>query len=64
MAQYLKITQVRSGIGRPEPQRLVLKGLGLKRPNQHRIIKDSPAVRGMIRKIPHLVRVEAADQGA
>ena len=61
MAIKLKITQLKSGIGRPETQRLTLKGLGLKGPNRTVELKDTPSIRGMIRKVSHLVKVEAAD---
>ena len=61
MAIKLKVTQVRSGIGRPETQRKTLEGLGLRGPHRSVILKDTLAVRGMIRKVSHLVTVEAAD---
>ena len=54
----LKVTQVRSGIGRNQRQRDTLVGLGLKRLNQTRELEDTPAVRGMINKVRHLVEVE------
>jgi large subunit ribosomal protein L30 len=57
----LRITLVRSVIGRPRKQREVVKGLGLRRIDSEVIRKDSPETRGMINKISHLVRVEAMD---
>jgi large subunit ribosomal protein L30 len=54
----LKIQLVRSVIGRPQKQREVVKGLGLRRINSEVIRKDCPEIRGMINKIPHLVSVE------
>jgi large subunit ribosomal protein L30 len=60
MAGKLKITLVRSGIGRPQKQRLTLKGLGLTRMQKTVILEDTAAIRGMVRKVQHLVRVEAA----
>ena len=57
MADKIKIEQYRSGIGRPKPQRQMLDGLGLRRIRHVVEREDSPAVRGMIKKIPHLVRV-------
>jgi large subunit ribosomal protein L30 len=51
----LKITQIHSYIGRPQKQRRVLKGLGLGRMNKSVLLKDTPEVRGMIRKVEHLV---------
>ncbi len=61
MAINLKVTQVKSGIGRPETQRKTLEGLGLRGPHKSVVLKDTDAVRGMIRKVSHLVTVEAAD---
>jgi len=58
MALKLKVTQVRSGIGRTERQKLTLKGLGLTRMQKSVILNDTDAIRGMIRKVSHLVRVE------
>jgi large subunit ribosomal protein L30 len=49
---------VRSVIGRPQKQREVVKGLGLRRMNSQVVRKDCPEIRGMINKIPHLVTVE------
>lgn len=49
---------VRSAIGRPETQRRTLEGLGLKRLNRRVVLEDTAEVRGMIRKVAHLVRVE------
>ena len=55
--QMLKVQQVRSGIGRPRNQREVLRSLGLRRMWHVVERQDTPAVRGMIAKIPHLVKV-------
>ena len=57
----LKIQLIRSVIGRPQKQREVVKGLGLRRINSEVIRKDCPEIRGMINKIPHLVSVEELD---
>jgi large subunit ribosomal protein L30 len=54
----LRITQIGSPIGRPKDQRATLVGLGLNKLNRSREIEDTPAVRGMIEKVRHLVRVE------
>ncbi|HHN64145.1 MAG TPA: 50S ribosomal protein L30 [Nitrospirae bacterium] len=54
----LKITLVRSYIGVPEKLRKVLRSLGLRKIGQSTIKKDIPAVRGMINKVPHLIKVE------
>lgn len=61
MALKLKVTQVRSGIGRPETQRLTLKGLGLRKINKSVILNDTLPIRGMIRKVGHLVTVEPVE---
>ncbi len=57
----LRITQVRSGIGRPAPHRRTLEALGLKRHQQTVIQNDTPAIRGMLNKIPHLVHVDEVE---
>jgi len=56
--KQLKIKLVRSVIGRPQKQREVVKGLGLRKINSEVIREDRPETRGMIRKIPHLIKVE------
>ena len=61
MALKLRVTQVKSGIGCPQPQRLTLKGLGLRRINKSVVVNDTLPIRGMIRKVAHLVTVEQAD---
>jgi large subunit ribosomal protein L30 len=54
----IKLTQVKSGIGRNEKQRATLRGLGLKKLHQESMLKDTPEVRGMINKVSHLVEWE------
>jgi large subunit ribosomal protein L30 len=54
----LRVTQVGSPIGRPKDQRATLVGLGLNKLNRTRELEDTPAVRGMIWKVRHLVRVD------
>ena len=56
----VKVTQIRSAIRRPADQTATLKGLGLNKLNRTRELEDTPAVRGMINKVKHLVRVEEA----
>jgi large subunit ribosomal protein L30 len=60
MATASKVTVqlVRSMIGRPEKQRLVLRGMGLTKLQKSVQLPDTPQVRGMIDKVKHLVRVE------
>jgi large subunit ribosomal protein L30 len=54
----VKLTQIRSPIGRQQDQRATLIGLGLNKLNRSRELEDTPAVRGMIDKVKHLIRVE------
>jgi large subunit ribosomal protein L30 len=61
MALKLKLTQVRSGIGRGAKQQATLKGLGLRRPHSSVVVEDTLAVRGMIRKVSHLVTIEPVE---
>ena len=61
MAIKIKVTQVKSGIGRPETQRLTLKGLGLKHPHDSVVLADTLSIRGMIRKVSHLVTIEPVE---
>ncbi|MBI4744317.1 MAG: 50S ribosomal protein L30 [Actinobacteria bacterium] len=56
-----KITQVKSVIGRPKPQRLTIRALGLKRLNQSIIHDDKPEIRGMMNKVIHLLKIEELD---
>ena len=57
----VKVTQVRSAIGRPKWQRQVLSGLGLNKMNRTRELDDTPSVRGMNNKVHHHVRVENSE---
>ncbi|HVM81473.1 MAG TPA: 50S ribosomal protein L30 [Stellaceae bacterium] len=54
----MKVTQIRSPAGRYAYQRATLKGLGLNKMNRSRVLEDTPAVRGMIERVRHLLRVE------
>lgn len=54
------VTQTGSPIGRQQYQRQTLIGLGLNKMNRTRTLEDTPAVRGMIEKVKHLVKVEEA----
>ena len=56
----IKITQIGSPIGRRHDQRETLVGLGLNKINRTRVLEDTPAVRGMVEKVQHLVKVEPA----
>ena len=63
MGGAIRITLRRSQIGRPARQRQVLAGLGLRRIGQTVSRTDTPAVRGMIAKVSHLVEVRPVDSG-
>jgi large subunit ribosomal protein L30 len=54
---FLAITLVRSPIGRPAKHKLVVKGLGFRKLQQTVIRPDSPAIRGMVNMICHMVKV-------
>lgn len=58
MAKKLQVTLKRSLIGRPENHRVIVKTLGLRKVNQTVVHIDNPAIRGMINKVSHLLKVE------
>ena len=58
--QTIRVTQIRSPIGRKSDQRQTLIGLGLNKLHRQRELEDTPSVRGMINKVRHLVQVEEA----
>ena len=58
MADTIRVTLIKSMIGRPEKHRRVLRSLGLKQLNQSRTFINSPSVRGQIFKVSHLVTTE------
>ncbi len=62
MAKKLKIKQIRSIIDRPKKQKLTIEALGLGRPNYVKIHNDTPQIRGMIKKVSHLVTVEEIEE--
>ena len=57
MADKIQVKLVRSGIGRPQRQKDTLRGLGLTKMNKVVALNDTPAIRGMIKKVEHLVQV-------
>jgi large subunit ribosomal protein L30 len=63
-AGKVRVTQTGSPIGRPADQRATLVGLGLNKMHRSRVLEDTPAVRGMINKVAHLVRAESVDEGS
>jgi large subunit ribosomal protein L30 len=60
MAGLLRVTQIRSPIGRPKDQRATLIGLGLNKIRRSREWPDTPEVRGRLQKVHHLIQVEPA----
>jgi large subunit ribosomal protein L30 len=61
MANQMRVTLIRSGINRPEKHKRTIRGLGLSKMGVAVTLPDNPAVRGMIRAVSHLVRVEKAE---
>jgi len=57
MAKTIVVKQIGSPIRRPAKQRQTLVGLGLNKMHKTRELEDTPAVRGMVNKIPHLVEI-------
>lgn len=64
MAKTLKVTLVRSGVNRPEVHKRTIARLGLRKLWRSVVLPDNLAVRGMIRAVSHLVKVEPAEPGA
>lgn len=58
----LKITQVRSAINRIEKQKRTIRALGIRRMQHSVVHEDTPQIRGMIRIVEHLVKVEKLDE--
>lgn len=54
---HLKIRWVKSYIGRTQDQRDTIRSLGFKKLNEERIVKNTPEIRGMVKKVIHLVKV-------
>ena len=61
MSVKLKVTLKHSAIGRPGKQLAHLKGLGLRKIGSSRVLENTPAVRGMVKKVLHLVEVEEVE---
>lgn len=62
MTKKIEITLVRSLIGRTETQRVTVKTLGLRKVNQTVVHNDNPAIRGMINKVNHLLKVTEVNE--
>jgi large subunit ribosomal protein L30 len=58
MSAELKVTLVKSPIGQPEKMKGCLLGMGLTKREKTVVLQDTPEIRGMIRKVSHLVKVE------
>lgn len=58
----LKVTLVRSLIGTPRDQRDTARALGLRKLHSQAVLKDTPAIRGMVRKIVHALKVEEVEK--
>mgnify|MGYP003296603039 CR=1 FL=1 len=56
----VKVTQIKSGIGRPADQKRTLEALGLRKLNKSVILPDNASTRGMVAQVKHLVKVEEA----
>jgi large subunit ribosomal protein L30 len=61
MTTKLKVTQLKSSIGRQGRQAATLAGLGLRKINHSVIVDNTPSFRGMVKKVLHLVKVEEID---
>ena len=62
VGRTVKVTLVRSLIGTPRDQRETAKGLGLRKPQSSAVLKETPAVMGMVRKIVHALKVETVEK--
>lgn len=58
MSDIIRITLIKSHIGRPEKHRSVLTGMGLNRLHKTVSLPDTPEIRGMVNKVQHMVRIE------
>lgn len=62
-AKMIRITQIRSGIGRQDGHRRTLRALGIKRHQQSVVHEATPAIEGMVRKVSFMVKVEEVENG-
>lgn len=58
MSDVIRITLIKSHIGRPEKHKSVLMGMGLNRLHKTVSLPDTPEIRGMVKKVEHMVRIE------
>ncbi len=61
-SKLLKITQVRSAVGRQEGHRRTLRALGLKRHQQSVVQEDTPAIQGMIRQVSYMLDIQEVEE--
>ncbi len=64
MKSHLRVRLKISTIGRPETQRKVVRGLGLRGLGSEVLVANTPSFRGMVKKVLHLIEVEEVDGGA
>ena len=60
--KMLRITLIRSPIGRPPVQRKTVRALGLKKMNHSVVQKDTPEIEGMVKRVSHLIKVEPREE--
>lgn len=58
MKRQIRITQIRSAVGRKADQKATLRALGIRRLHHSVVVEDTPVVRGMVKKVRHLLRLE------
>ncbi len=63
MGKWIKVRLVRGLAGKPKKQKIIVYSLGLKKPNQERILPDNPCTRGMVNKVSHLVKIVEEGEG-
>lgn len=61
MSEYLRLTYIHSSIGNSYRHKRVIRALGFRKLHQSRVVVDSPSLRGMLRSVAHLVKVEPAE---
>ncbi len=62
MVDKIKVTLVKSGIGQSKRIKDTLRALGFRKLNQTIIVKNHPSIRGMLKKVSHLVKIELVEQ--
>lgn len=58
MSTHIWVKQLKGQAGKAKAQKLVLQGLGLKRIGDERILRDTPAIRGMVEKVQHMIDIQ------